>query len=358
MQKTVFIGTTLNQSSTNDYFQEIYRQFVLKGYRVVIFTDKKRNDLVSLTTNPIILTWPSNRPTNFKDAIFLIKQIRKYNPSTIIANFGSVNLMTLIGFLFRIKHRLVWIRTLSTQLDKASKFKMYRKFLVYKLSTKIIANSFSMKEDAHVTYSIPKDKIFVNVNAVNIPDKRLDNHYKYTLIYVGRLHVSKGVDILIKAINKIKKTIPNIDLLIVGSGDEELALKKLVSDLKLNNNIQFMGAVPKKQVLELFSNSLIAVVPSRNEAFGYVVIEAMSVGAVVIGSKTGGIAEIITDNYDGILFENGNDLDLASKILKIIHDKELSRTIASNAYSTVSNKYNIKKVALQFVEKINNNFEK
>jgi len=95
--------------------------------------------------------------------------------------------------------------------------------------------------------------------------------------------------------------------------------------------------------LEEFSGAYLAVVPSLVEAFGFVVIESFSVKTPVIGSRTSGIAEIVRDGRDGLLFEPGNSLDLAAKVVKVFKDPALRKNFSENCYQRFLNKFEVNK---------------
>ena len=72
-------------------------------------------------------------------------------------------------------------------------------------------------------------------------------------------------------------------------------------------------------------------VPSRSEGFGLTAIEAMAQGRTVIASATGGLNEIVHNDVDGILFENGSSEDLAEKTIKLLNDPEKMESLSNNA---------------------------
>jgi len=356
--KTVFIGMTLDNFSTSDYFTNIYKVFLDKGYRVVVITDGQKNEVVDTNSNPIILTWPSKRPTKIKDAYFLFQKIRLYKPSIVISNFGSVNIMTLLSFLLKVKTRVIWVHTLSSQLGRVSNLLKFRKNIIYMMATNLIANSNAMEKDIQNTYSFLSNKTKVFPNALEIKDVDYIERDRNLIVYVGRLHISKGVDTLIKAFAKIKNNNKSIKLKIVGTGEEKISLEALVKKLDLSESISFLGSVNKEKVLELFKEANFSVVPSRNEAFGYVVIESMSLETPVVGSNVDGIAEIITDSYDGLLFQPDDQEDLYQKLLKMQEELSKSDTMRKKAFSTVNERYNVNKIGNNFVNYIVDNIEK
>jgi len=348
--KTVFIGMTIDNLSTSDYNTNVYEKFIEKGYRVVVITDGQKKELVNLESNPVILTWPSIRPTKLADALFFFKQLKIYRPSIVVSHFGSVNIMTLLSALFRVPVRVIWIHTLSTQHDKISKFLSFRKKAIHAFANQLIANSEAMKSDAMQNYKIEGEKIAVFPNALVLREVEGIQRDPKLIVYVGRLHISKGVDVLIEAFSKLIKENVDLKLKIVGSGEELENLMSLVQTLKLDRQVEFTGSLTKENVLQVFKEANFSVVPSRHEAFGYVVIEAMSLGTPVVGSNADGIAEIISDEEDGLLFKVGDSDELKSKMQKMINLLATSEKMRKMAYQTVNRRFNVDKVSLNIVE--------
>lgn len=358
MKQTVFLGMTLGEGSVSDYFKMIAKEFVSKGYRVVIFTDQQQYNLISTEGDLHILTWPSTRPIHLIDAQFFYKQVKYYKPSVIISNFGSVNMMTFLGFILRVPIRIVWVHTLSTQLSKASFLLKLRKEIIYRFATQLITNSIAMKEDIVNYYNIRSDTVEVFANALDIKDIKKVEKKDKTIVYAGRLHFTKGVDILLDAFAEALKVKNDLQLEIIGSGEEEENLLKIVKKHEIESNVSFLGTVSKEKVLEHFSSASFVVVPSRSEAFGYVVIEAMSVKTAVIGSNVGGIKEILADERDGLLFEVEDVETLKNKILELINSPEKLKKFSASAYEKVKEKYSNKKIASDFVKYIKNKEKK
>jgi len=352
--KTILLTFSIKKSTVTDFFMLLANKLVDRGYRVVIITDGKREDLVSIDTNPIILTWPSKRPTTLKDALFLYKIIRKYSPKTSISIFGSVNITLITGFLGGISTRIAWYRTLSTQF-KLNPFFKFRKRFIYKLASYIVANSNASKKDLINTYGINPKKIKVVYNAVKIENKTplQKERLPETIVYAGRLHPTKGVDILLKALAIVKKKFPYTKLIILGDGPSKQELLELTRKLNLTENVIFKGIVPPEEVLDWFSKAQFSVVPSLHEAFGLVVIEAMKTATPVIASNTDGPAEIIRDGIDGFLFPIKNHQKLAEKMIYLLKNPLKAREMGINAFERVKNNFNLEKITddlIYFIE--------
>lgn len=335
----VFLSFSLGHSSVSDHFSEL-SQKLLTNYNVIIFSDKPKPDDLIISNEINIKYWPSKRPTKFKDAYFLYKEIKKYSPVLTISLFGSVNLFILVSFLCGVKHRVAWIRTLSTQFPQ-KRINIFRKSLVYKLATNIITNSNATKEDTIQVFKVKDSKITVLPNSVKNYNDLLGNIPidKSKIVYVGRLHYSKGIDILIRAFSELINQNFDVHLDIIGNGSEKDNLLELTSKLNLSERVHFLGGKTKVEVLQAFKSCYCSVVSSRSEAFGFTVIEAMSVGTCVIGANNTGIKEIIIDNETGLLFETDNYLDLALKIKSILVDEGFRNKYALEGFKHFMNNF-------------------
>lgn len=152
------------------------------------------------------------------------------------------------------------------------------------------------------------------------------------VISLRRLIPSKGVDVLIRAFKDVLCEYPTVRLIIAGEGPEEEKLKTLVSDLGMDNNVTFTGTVSFSHAISLLKSALCTVVPSLSEGGGLVNVEAQVAGCPVIASNVGGIPEYVKDNESGLLFQVGNDAELASKIKLILSDISLRNRLITGGF--------------------------
>lgn len=158
---------------------------------------------------------------------------------------------------------------------------------------------------------------------------------KNRIISVGMLYFEKKQDITIKAMKELIKKYPELKLTIVGDGEERENLEKLVNDLGLSNFVEFTGHIKNDKVMKLMSKSYIFIMPSINEGFGIVYLEAMKAGCITIGTKGEGIDGFIRNNENGFLLRP--DVDEVVKLIDDIYNNKYDlNTIRKNAYDDVS----------------------
>ena len=150
------------------------------------------------------------------------------------------------------------------------------------------------------------------------------------ILFIGHPWYLKGVDILIKAFKNISSTFPDYKLKIIGwcpNGRD--FFENLV---KPNSNIELLAPLVFKDVPKVMAACSIFVLPSRTEAMGRVLIEAMACKKPVIGSNVDGIPNIVKNNFNGLLFESENVDDLTDKIYMVLGNKYLADKLSTNAY--------------------------
>lgn len=171
--------------------------------------------------------------------------------------------------------------------------------------TKGIFNHFSMHNNSRVIY----DGV-LKANNINF---QLEKE-KYFL-FVGRLEEAKGIKTLIEAFVEFCKCESEFELRIAGDGESNYKkdLEQIISDAKLTSRVHFLGF--RDDVTNLMAKATALVVPSRYEGFGFITVEAMFNGCLVIGNNSGGTKEILEEKNLGILYSGHNELVIALKTL-------------------------------------------
>ncbi|SHE81096.1 Glycosyltransferase involved in cell wall bisynthesis [Bacteroides luti] len=151
----------------------------------------------------------------------------------------------------------------------------------------------------------------------------LDTKKVYNLISVGSLsQMYKSPDIALEAVAKLKKEGINCHLTWLGDGIYRLKMIELSEKLGIRENVEFKGNVPQKKVREGLLHSDIFLLVSRTEGLPRAVIEAMASGLPCIGTKVGGIPELLEDD---VLIEPNNSDELVAIIKKMIRDLDFSK---------------------------------
>jgi len=198
-----------------------------------------------------------------------------------------------------------------------------------------IAPSLFLKNKM-IEHGLPQKKIKYIPNFIESEkDNQSVEHGDY-ILYIGRLSYEKGLLTLLKSWVHF----PGIKLIIAGDGPIRSELEKTVKELNLES-VFFLGRVPNYETSGLIKNSIFIISPSEcYENAPYSILEAFVYGKPVIGSRIGGIPELVIDGVTGILFNPGDQADLTDKIRWMLEHPDHRKTFGANAYRIVREKFN------------------
>jgi glycosyltransferase involved in cell wall biosynthesis len=144
-----------------------------------------------------------------------------------------------------------------------------------------------------------------------------------TLVFAGRLTAQKSLPLGIEAARRA-----GVALVVAGDGPDRAALEAA-------GGARFLGAMPRERVLELFRAADAALLSSSWENFPHTVVEALAVGTPVIATRTGGVAEVVSDGDNGLVVEPDDVDALAAAIARFFGDAELAARLRSRAAASV-----------------------
>ena len=233
---------------------------------------------------------------------------------------------------------------------------VYKKYVDYFIApSRFIRNIFIEH------FGISPQRIIYLPIFIDSTNETLSENDNEFFLFAGRLSREKGIYTLLKAFEKNRKN----KLVIAGTGPKEGDLKQYVQEKGIN--AQFVGFKDYESLQDLIKKSNAVIIPSEwYENSPNIILEAYVQGKPVIGSRIGGITELIEDNKTGLLFEAGNVEDLAEKINLINTDSNLVFDMSRNAKALIYEKYasddhyeqlmNIYKVATRKKVLLVNNF--
>lgn len=146
-------------------------------------------------------------------------------------------------------------------------------------------------------------------------------------LFVGALttfHAYKGVEVLIRSFSQVARKCDDARLLIVGGGNLLGQYQRLASELSLGDRVIFSGHVSDTALPKYYAVCDLAILPSKDssEGFGLVLLEAMATGKAVIGSRVGGIVDVIGDGTNGLIVPPGNESSLSEAMIRLFEDAE------------------------------------
>jgi colanic acid/amylovoran biosynthesis glycosyltransferase len=178
----------------------------------------------------------------------------------------------------------------------------------------------------------------------------------YEILCVGRLTLTKGQHILIKAIRLLRDEGKQVRLHLVGDGPERNRLEKQTERLHLKEDVVFYGALNQEATLKVYRTSHIFALASFAEGLPVVLMEAMSMEIPCIATAINGIPEIIQNEIDGLLVAPSSMEEMKEGLSKLIDDAELRRKFGKAGRNIILEKYqlrsNIETLAKQFERRL------
>ncbi len=260
---------------------------------------------------------------NLLKRIYVIrKNLIKEKPDILISFLETTNITVLISSLFlsHIKLRIISDRN-NPNFTENNLLIFLLKKIFYKSADFLVLQTDKIKENYKF---IKKDKIKIIPNIIsNIKHikKKVKLNKNLNILSVGRLESQKGYDILIEALNLLKKDKVKFKCNIYGAGSEKDKLINEIKNKKLSKNIKLMGI--NKNIVKIYKNYDLYILSSKFEGFPNSLIEALSVGLACISSNCSyGPNEIIRNKKNGLLFKNNNYFDLHRKIKYLLKNKK------------------------------------
>jgi glycosyltransferase involved in cell wall biosynthesis len=235
--------------------------------------------------------------------------------------------------------------------DKWKKFKwllLIQDKYFTKLASKVTC--VSLNEQRMFKDIAKTDAVYIP-NGINIiPENTLNfipNQHDYLFFGAGRIIKTKGCDILLKALHKIKF---EGKLLIAGDINQMPKHKAELEELSKGLDIEFLGIIKDKdKLLSFLKHARLFIFPSTMEAMSIMLLEGASVKTPVVCSDIQENIDIFNDN-EMLFFKSGNYHDLAEKIHWALHHPKEMRRKANNAYSKLTNDYNWKGISVKYSE--------
>ncbi|MGN7409740.1 MULTISPECIES: N-acetyl-alpha-D-glucosaminyl L-malate synthase BshA [unclassified Sporosarcina] len=165
------------------------------------------------------------------------------------------------------------------------------------------------------------------------------------VIHISNFRSVKRIPDLIRAFAKIVEKVPS-KLLLVGEGPEVPRIRRLVDMLGVTEKVIFTGK--RDDLPELLSFSDVMVLPSEKEAFGLVLLEGFACGVPAVGTKAGGIPEVIEEGINGHIVPIGDPDAIAEKTLRILSDSDVHQQMKENAMKTVKGKFASDTIVAQY----------
>lgn len=346
-------------SEDNQVFLYTSNDFLLKSLA------EHRN--INVEKIPIYLDFAGNRKGLLKSLlltplakIYYLRTLFKIKKRTgkqvvVCSGFSEKIIVTPIARLFNLPVFFIEYGPLSPIFNRLYGIPKFLYYLSKKFAKKIIVPSENTRLSLKNIFEENKMVLIpcgsLSPQSPSLYSQNKNKIKKNSIIVVSRLEEGKGQDLAIKAFALVKKEFEDAELLIIGQGNFERELKKLSNN---DPQIKFLKYVQNKQ--DLIEQSEIVLCPSvwPLEGFGLTITEAMALKKPIVAFDRAPGNEMISDDENGLLAKDGDYLDLAKVIVRLLKDKNLQEKLAKNAKENFDKKYRIEKIAKQYLALLQN----
>ncbi|WP_448556461.1 glycosyltransferase family 4 protein [Thalassotalea montiporae] len=174
----------------------------------------------------------------------------------------------------------------------------------------------------------------IDLSIFSFQDKTPDIE-KLHFIVTRNLEQIYDIASAIKALSILVTHYPKSKLTVAGTGPEESNLKQLVHDLKLSNNVTFVGRLSKNQIADLYFEADIMINPSTIDNMPNSLLEALASGVAVVSSNVGGIPFMVDNEKEALLVEPGDPQAIADSVIRLIDSPALLKSLRNNGVNRI-----------------------
>jgi glycosyltransferase involved in cell wall biosynthesis len=241
----------------------------------------------------------------------------------------------------------------------AEHLKKNRYFRIVKYAEKYIHRSFAVSDGLRKLFLdagfCEEGNISTIHHGFDLPDNPAETNedFRYSskqIVILGRIIPFKGHMHLVKALPKVINEIPELQLLIIGHGDDEVIdeIKNFSEENQITEHINFLGY--RTNIYDYLVNSDLMIVPSIAEGFGLIFLEAMNAKLPLIGFDVPATNEIIVNEETGILIKPYDHALLADAIIKTLKDNSIRNTFSRNAYKRLKTYFSLDRMVSETIK--------
>ena len=285
------------------------------------------------------------------DFIFTIFHPFHLVPKAAVSCGKDLKIPVIIKVDDAIYQKASGLKNLQRKLEK-----MYNSKTLQQGNKILVPNQYT-KELVSQYYNVKSDKISIITNGTEVGNYQESNLDSNQIIFSGAMYHHRGIDILLEAVKDIVKEKAQTKFVLLGDGPELNQLKKITSEKKLEDNVDFKGWIDRNEIPKHLAASSIGIGPLRStevtkHALPIKVLEYMSAGLPIIAAKDTLPEDVLEEGKNGFFIKDSTEL--GKKILELLNNEELRNRMGKNSKEMVS-KFDWKNVTesvIQEAEKI------
>lgn len=267
-------------------------------------------------------------------SVGIAKRLEELQPDIVICMEYNVTILQAVHWCRR--HHVPFLSwsdgTANSEKNISGLQRQFRKYVIKRAAGFISSSTATMEHQ--ISFGAKRELCHKSLLTVDIEKYLRKKPAEYrpgnTLLYVGSLIGRKGLDLLMPA---LACTSPEIKLVIVGEGAEESVLRDQIEGLGLAERVIFKGFLEGEALKECYENSDAFVIPTREDCYGLVILEAMCASLPVIASKyADGAFDIMENGVHGAIVDPYQKEELAVAIEDIFADEERLRKMQRDSY--------------------------
>ncbi len=347
----VFLNTNLVWGGGEKWTLTTAKAFQDRGYNVWIASRKDSSLLLKAKESGIKV-----KEVNLYNSLSSINPLKLYSfkkflrdnkISILFLNLSRDLKFGVLASKLAGTEKVIYRRGIARPIKK----RFYTDFILNRGITYLVANSLDTRKmiEAELNHIDLEEKLYVIYNGIEvqeIPTPSFSLYEKYgisekdkILLNVGRLDRQKGHDLLLAGLKDLKSKTDNWIALVIGSGPEEVKIKRLIEEYGLREKVILTGFV--HNLANYLVQGDILVHTARWEGFGFVLVEAMAMEVPVVAVAASNIPEIVIDGEVGLLAKPENPGDLADKLYTMITESEKRKKMARRARQHVQENFSL-----------------
>lgn len=262
--------------------------------------------------------------------------LRKEKPIILHSSLFHASIIArVVGKLVKVPIIITW----RHNIDHGNDIREWINKVTSSWDDCVIAVSNAVKESEIKSTGVNSEKVVVINNCIDtriyaringFEKKRIKNDLgipekAFLIGSIGRLHTKKGFNVLLQSFKKIKESIPNSWLIIVGEGELRESLEEIAQDLEISEFTIFTGIL--NNIPEILGIIDVFVMSSHSEGMPLVILEAMASQLPVVATSVGGIPEVISNNQTGLLIPPNDPGSIVDRVIQIYNDNNLSKSL-------------------------------
>ncbi len=212
----------------------------------------------------------------------------------------------------------------------------------------LVTGTESLGDFYHQTFGIPKKKIIILPNEIDLNRFNFDRYDRHkireelgikpgekAILFVHRIVERKGAHHLPEIARRVYEEVPQTKFLVAGNGPYFETLKTRIAEAGLDSKVNLLGWVPNRKIMELYAAADLFMMPSEEEGFPRVLLEAMAMGVPFVATDVGGVREICSEGQREFVVPMGDNDSFALKMIRLLKCKSICDALKEDGLNNV-----------------------